>query len=75
MIQDRLSQAFLLNSSVQRNAERVTAEEIKFVASELESTLGGIYGVLTQEFQQPLLKLIMNKMKKLKKLSKTVEWI
>lgn len=63
-----LSQAFLLNSSVQRNAERVTAEEIKYVASELESALGGIYGILTQEFQQPLLRLIINKMKRLKKL-------
>lgn len=68
MIEDRISQAFLLNSSVQRNAERVTAEEIKYVAGELESALGGIYGILTQEFQQPLLRVIMNKMKREKKL-------
>jgi hypothetical protein len=32
MINDRLAAAFLLNSSVQRPAERVTAEEVRFMA-------------------------------------------
>lgn len=50
----RLSQAFLLNSSVQRAGERVTAEEIRYMAAELEDTLGGTYSVLGQEFQLPL---------------------
>ncbi|UZT50437.1 head-to-tail connector protein [Enterobacter phage 04_vB_Eclo_IJM] len=31
-IEQRLGWAFLLNSAVQRNAERVTAEEIRYVA-------------------------------------------
>lgn len=53
-IEQRLAYAFLLNSAVQRNAERVTAEEIRFVANELESTLGGVYSVLSNEFQLPL---------------------
>ena len=53
-IEERLAAAFLLNSSVQRDAERVTAEEVRFMAQELESTLGGVYSVLSQEFQLPL---------------------
>ena len=48
-ITERLSFAFLLNSSVQRQAERVTAEEIRFMAQELESALGGTYSILSQE--------------------------
>lgn len=54
-----LSLAFLLNSAVQRNAERVTAEEIKYVARELEDTLGGIYSILSQELQLPLVRRII----------------
>lgn len=52
-ITEHLSMAFLLNTSVRRNAERVTAEEIRFVAEELEQGLGGIFSILTQEFQLP----------------------
>ena len=60
-IEERLSFAFLLNSAIQRPAERVTAEEIRFMAQELESALGGVYSILTQEFQLPYVrrKLIM----------------
>lgn len=53
-IEGRLEQAFLLNSSVQRNAERVTAEEIRFMANELETALGGVYSTLATELQRPL---------------------
>lgn len=60
---ERLSMAFLMHSSVQRNAERVTAEEIRFMASELESALGGVYSLLSQEFQLPLVKRVMHIMK------------
>ncbi|MEI2606515.1 portal protein, partial [Erwinia aphidicola] len=55
-IEQRLSFAFLLNSSVQRSGERVTAEEIRFVSAELESTLGGVYSVLATEFQLPIVR-------------------
>lgn len=34
-LESRLSYCFLLNSAVQRNGERVTAEEIRYVAGEL----------------------------------------
>lgn len=53
-IEQRLSYAFLLNTAVQRDAERVTAEEIRYMAGELEDALGGVYSVLSQEFQLPL---------------------
>ena len=59
---ERLSYAFMLNSAVTRQAERVTAEEIRYVANELEDTLGGIYSVLGAEFQLPFAKLIMARM-------------
>ena len=67
-IRDRLSFAFLLNSSVQRNAERVTAEEVRFMAQELESALGGVYSVLSQEFQLPLVNLLLQRLVKAKKM-------
>lgn len=59
MISDRLSYAFMLNSAVQRNGERVTAEEIRYVASELEDTLGGVYSILSQELQLPLVRRLL----------------
>jgi hypothetical protein len=57
-----------MNSSVQRNAERVTAEEVRFMASELEDALGGVYSILSQEFQLPLVNRLMDRMTKQKKL-------
>lgn len=67
-INERLSFAFLLNSAIQRKGERVTAEEIRYMANELESALGGIYSILSQEFQLPLVKRIMFAMARAKKL-------
>jgi hypothetical protein len=67
-IEKRLEQAFLLNSSVQRQAERVTAEEIRFVAAELEQALGGVYSVFAQELQRPLVVRVMVQMQKERKL-------
>ena len=67
-IEERLAFAFLLNSSVQRNGERVTAEEIRYMANELESALGGIYSILSQEMQLPMVNRIMFAMERKKKL-------
>lgn len=61
-IESRLSYAFLLNSAVQRGGERVTAEEIRYVAGELEDTLGGVYSLLTQELQLPLIRRLFNQL-------------
>lgn len=69
-ITERLSRAFLLNSSVTRNAERVTAEEIRFQAQELEDTLGGVYSILSQDLQLPLLNRLMERLSSANKLPK-----
>ncbi len=74
-IEQRLGFAFLLNSSIQRNAERVTAEEIRYMAQELETALGGMYSVLAQEFQLPLVRLVMARMVKAQKLPKLNEGV
>lgn len=65
---ERLSFAFLLNSAVQRNGDRVTAEEIRFMAQELEDALGGIYSILSQELQLPMVSRIMLQMQKSRRL-------
>lgn len=63
-IEQRLSYCFMLNSAVQRNAERVTAEEIRYVANELEDTLGGVYSILTQELQLPLVRCLLTQLER-----------
>ena len=67
-LEQALGLAFLMNTSIQRNGERVTAEEIRFMANELENALGGIYSSLSQEFQLPLVTVLMSRMEKQKKL-------
>jgi hypothetical protein len=59
-IESRLEYAFLMSRSIQRDAERVTAAEVSIMANELENSLGGIYSILTQEFQLPYLKRRMH---------------
>jgi hypothetical protein len=59
-IAQMLASSFLLTQSIQRNAERVTAEEIRIMAQELEDSLGGIYSVLSLELQLPLVKVLMS---------------
>lgn len=67
-ITERLAFAFLLNTSVQRDAERVTAEEVRFMAQELESALGGVYSILSQELQMPLISNVLNRLEQQGKL-------
>lgn len=50
----RIGQAFLLGSAVTRDAERVTAEEIRMQAQELETSLGGVYSRLAVDLQLPV---------------------
>ena len=58
-IEGRLQFAFLLNSAIQRPGERVTAEEIRYMAQELEASIGGFYSILTQELQLPLVRRLI----------------
>jgi hypothetical protein len=50
----RIGRGFLLGSQQIRDAERVTQEEIRLIANELETSLGGAYSRLAVDFQIPL---------------------
>lgn len=50
----RIALGFLMQSAVTRNAERVTAEEIRQTAQELETSFGGVYSALAQIVQKPI---------------------
>lgn len=52
----QLGRTFLLQSSVQRTGDRVTATEIREVAQELDQTLGGIFSGLARDIQIPIVK-------------------
>lgn len=63
-IQRNLSSAFLMNESATRDAERVTAQEIRFMAQELEtSTLSGIYSKLSKNVSKRIVEWVMDEMK------------
>lgn len=67
-IEGRLQFAFLLNTAIQRPGERVTAEEIRFMSQELEAGIGGLYSILTQELQLPLVRRLMHVLRRQRKL-------
>ncbi len=55
-----LASAFLMNESATRQAERVTATEIQFMAQQLEtSTLAGIYSSMSLEWSKWIVEKIM----------------
>ena len=56
-IEKRILEAFLVMNI--RNAERVTAEEVRLTQLELEQSLGGLYSLLTVEFLIPYLSRIL----------------
>ncbi len=61
-LENRINQMFLVFNP--RSAERVTAEEIRRLTEELEALLGGVYTLLAEELQKPLLQLIREKIQK-----------
>lgn len=75
-IKRELARVFLLNAAVTRNAERVTAEEIRLLQLELDTALGGVFASLGQSFSLWLVRLIMRdlaKRKEIPKLDKAVK--
>lgn len=56
---NRLGRAFLVGAAVTRDAERVTAEEIRMVANELESSLGGVYSRIAVDMQLPMARWLL----------------
>jgi hypothetical protein len=64
LIERRLNFTFLTNEALQRDAERVTAEEIRLMAEQLEQGLGGVYSILSAELQIPLIRRVMHLMER-----------
>jgi len=59
-----LSSAFLMNESVTRDAERVTAQEIRYMAQELEmSSLSGVYSKLAKKVSKRIVEWVMAELK------------
>lgn len=50
----RVSRGFLMGSAVIRDAERVTQEEVRLTATELETAYGGTYSTLANSVQKPV---------------------
>ena len=70
-IEKRMLEAFLVMNV--RNAERVTAEEVRLTQLELEQQLGGIFSLLTVEFLIPYLNrtlLVLQRSNQIPKLPK-----
>lgn len=49
ILRQNIGQSFLMSSAVTRNAERVTATEVRMAAEELEGILGGVYTSLSKD--------------------------
>ena len=60
-LERQIAAVFLMNSAVQRDAERVTAEEIRYVAQELEMAHAGVYSRMATEWQYPTAIMLLAK--------------
>lgn len=69
-IEARLDRAFLRAQSVQRPGERVTAEEIRRLADDLERAFGGAYAEASRRVQVPLVRRLTELLVKDRKLDK-----
>ncbi|MDB4681408.1 portal protein [bacterium] len=62
-IKQQLKQAFLDTGSVTRDAERVTAEEIRIMAQQLESsTLAGVYSRMSLDWSKWIVEMVMDEL-------------
>lgn len=53
-IVQKLSRVFLLPNAIQRDAERVTAQEIRMISQRLEETHNGLKAMIAENLQRPL---------------------
>jgi hypothetical protein len=67
-VTQKLAAAFLKSGDMRRDAERVTAEEIRMLAQEIESGLGGAYTLLASNLMAPRFNRLIYLMKKSKRL-------
>lgn len=63
----RLNRIFVMKAAIQRDAERVTAEEIRTMVQDLEEALGNHYSIMCKEFQLAYVKITFFHLKKEKK--------
>lgn len=61
---ESLSAVFLMTSSIQRQGERVTATEWRYMVAELEVVLGGIYATLGKEWQLSKVRVIAHRLQR-----------
>jgi len=61
-IRREIGKRFLDNSAIQRDAERVTAEEIQVMAKELETTLSGTFSLLSVDLLRTIVIWIMDEL-------------
>ena len=74
-IVQELSSAFLLSSSMVRDAERVTATEVRMIAEELEGVLGGVYSHLSEDMMKARIRFLMGQMAAQGKLPEVVKMV
>lgn len=61
-IEERILQAFMDTSSIQRDAERVTATEWRVLTQSLDENFGGVFSLLASEFQLPFIRSLTSKL-------------
>lgn len=74
-IEQRLGQAFIMEGSMIRTAERVTAEEIRMIADSLSKVISGTMGQLSTDLQKPFVRRLMARMQKQRKLPQLPEGV
>lgn len=57
----RIARGFLMGSAVIRDAERVTTEEVRLTATELETAYGSVYSTLASSLQKPVAKWLFKR--------------
>lgn len=62
-LEGRLSYAFLLQQGLRRDAERVTAEEIRMISAELENALASVYAVISNKIIKRFVEWAMEDLK------------
>ena len=62
MMRREIGEAFLMNSASIRQAERVTATEVRMVGQELENVLGGAFSSIARDLLQPMIRRCLYQM-------------
>ena len=61
-LKESLSESFLMNVSATRQAERVTAQEVAYMAREVETVLSGMYSKFSNKITKRYITWIMNEL-------------